>query len=157
MWQNFTLFFPCIMIHLLKCKPASAHTSFIRESTYWRGGLTIDLCNCSLPDDGPVRLETCSSLSLLKHLCDVNEVCASVGSHCNKCGMCALNSVIHFQTCISMQNVELFREKRSVIMLVFYIVIRITRRTRTVSELSSDQGLRAGAALGAEILNCEAD
>jgi hypothetical protein len=42
-------------------------------------------------------------------------------------------------------------------MLVFYIVIRITRRTRTVSELSSDQGLRAGAALGAKILNCEAD
>ena len=64
---------------------------------------------------------------------------------------------LHFHTCISMQNVELFREKRSVIMLVFYIVIRITRRTRTVSELSSDQGLRAGAALGAEILNCEAD
>lgn len=56
-----------------------------------------------------------------------------------------------------MQNVELFREKRSVIVLVFYIVIRITRRARTVSELSSDQGLRAGAALGAEILSCEAD
>ena len=99
-------------------------------------------------DDGRVSAETCSSLRLLKHHSDFNEVCAFVGSHCNKCSRAALNSVIHnFQTCISMQNVELFREERSLIRLVFYIAIRITRRTHTVSELSSYEGLTAGAAV----------
>jgi len=44
-------------MHTLRSS-GSAHTG--------EGGkmvLTIDLCNCSFPDDGPVSLETCSSLS----------------------------------------------------------------------------------------------
>jgi len=36
------------------------------------------LYNCALPDDGPLRSETCRSLCLLKHYCDSNEVCAFV-------------------------------------------------------------------------------
>jgi hypothetical protein len=34
------------------------------------------LCNCTLPDDGPVRLETCRVLCQLKQCCDYNEACA---------------------------------------------------------------------------------
>jgi len=32
--------------------------------------LTIVLCNCALPDDGPGRPETCRSFRVLKHYCD---------------------------------------------------------------------------------------
>jgi hypothetical protein len=38
--------------------------------------LTIDLCNCALPDDGPGRSETCRSLRVLKHYCNFKEVFA---------------------------------------------------------------------------------
>ena len=31
--------------------------------------LTTVSCHCTLPDDGPVRAETCSSLCILKHYC----------------------------------------------------------------------------------------
>jgi hypothetical protein len=34
------------------------------------------LYNCALPDDGPIRSETCRSLCRFKHYCDCNEVCA---------------------------------------------------------------------------------
>jgi hypothetical protein len=39
--------------------------------------------SCTLPDDGPVRAETCSSLCTLKYYCNYNEVCVFVGVHCN--------------------------------------------------------------------------
>jgi hypothetical protein len=44
----------------------------------------IVLCNCSLPDDGPVRPETCRSLGVLKHCCNSNEVCVFFGLYFNK-------------------------------------------------------------------------
>jgi hypothetical protein len=37
--------------------------------------VTIVLRNCTLPDEGPLRPETCSILRVLKHYCDYNEVC----------------------------------------------------------------------------------
>ena len=40
--------------------------------------------NCTHHDEGPVRPETCSSLRVLKHYSDYNEVCAFVGLQCNK-------------------------------------------------------------------------
>ena len=36
------------------------------------------LYNFALPNDGPIRSETCRSLCILKHYCDSNEVCAFV-------------------------------------------------------------------------------
>jgi hypothetical protein len=35
--------------------------------------------NCTLFDVGPVRLETCRSLHILKHHWDGNEVCTFIG------------------------------------------------------------------------------
>jgi hypothetical protein len=86
------------MIQLLHCTPAHSHTSFNRKDVLTNVNchmlraslahhqevrlpemtkrLNDGLCNISLPDDGPVRLGTCSSLRLLKHNCDFNEVCA---------------------------------------------------------------------------------
>jgi hypothetical protein len=133
------------MVQLLHWTPAHSHTSFNRKDVLTNVNshmlrtsvahqqevrmldmtkrLNDGLCNISLPDDGPVRLETCSSLRLLKHHCDFNEVCAFVGPHCNKYSRSAQNCLIpNFQTCIYMQNVELFREKLSVIMLVFFFL-----------------------------------
>ena len=45
--------------------------------------LVTVLCNCALRDDGPVRAETCNSLCIFRHYCDINEVCAFVGLPCN--------------------------------------------------------------------------
>lgn len=37
------------------------------------------VCNCTLPEVGPVRPETCRSLRILKYHCDGNEMCAFIG------------------------------------------------------------------------------
>ena len=44
----------------------------------------IVLCNCSLPDDGPVWPETRRSLHVLKHCCNSDEVYVFVGLYCNE-------------------------------------------------------------------------
>jgi hypothetical protein len=43
----------------------------------------IVLCNCELPDDGPVKPDTCIGTDVLKHYCNSNEVCAYVGLQYN--------------------------------------------------------------------------
>lgn len=50
----------------------------------------IILCNCTLPDGGSVRPETCRSLRIEKHHSGGNEVCAFIGLYGNSCYECSL-------------------------------------------------------------------
>ena len=55
--------------------PLSYKKRIYRAAVSQRLGNTI-LGNCALPDDGPVRHKTCSSLRIVKDYCNFNEVCA---------------------------------------------------------------------------------
>jgi len=69
------------LLQLLCTSISIFHTH--NNSTYWRRQKRFKfvLCNCALPDDWVVTAETYSSLRILEHYSDFNEVCAFVGLH----------------------------------------------------------------------------
>ena len=64
------------LVHLLHLKPTTCKHLIVITIMY----------DCALVDDGPVRPKLRSSLGILNHYCNSNEVCVPfVGVHCSSC------------------------------------------------------------------------